>query len=47
MKDCSAYYKEVSDQLFIFYRTLYTAGFSDEQASIGRRASEEVTYNEH
>lgn len=32
MGDCSAYYKEASDQLFIFYTSLIDAGFTNEQA---------------
>lgn len=32
MTDCSTYYKEASDQLFIFYTSLIEAGFSNEQA---------------
>lgn len=32
MGDCSAYYKEASGQLFIFYTSLIEAGFSNEQA---------------
>lgn len=35
MTDCSVYYnhyKEVSNQLFIFYTSLIDAGFSNEQA---------------